>query len=192
MISEKDISKALQIILYTAFLVFVLFYELPKVLDSQLNTADSKFSYKEVSSLFEILGVVLSSFTLLISFRSRWLLKLILQDNFVDGSYEGFSYEENDINRQIEIFSIQQTLISTTIQGQSFKGGNFHSSWQGKLIEYANSEYKFLVHLNTPNRNNATEYLSLSIQGELCNGFGILIEGGTRTPSIIEAKLKVG
>ncbi|GAB2532027.1 hypothetical protein [Spirosoma aerophilum] len=190
MISEKDISKALQIILYTAFLVFVLFYELPKVLDEQLNTANAKFSYKEISNLFEILGVVLSSYTLLISFRSRWLLKLILQDDFIDGSYEGHSYEENNTNRQIEVFNIKQTLISTTIHGQSFKNENFYSSWQGKLIEYTNSEYKFLVHLNTPNRNNALEYLVLSIQGDQCNGFGILIEGGTRTPSVIEAKLK--
>ncbi len=151
MITERNIKFILMVVLYLSLFVYIFVTEVPLGF-IELSTPSSSYIV-----LIKVSGFLVSSLTLVASVNSSYLTRKVLGDNYIAGDYEGkstqISVDESVEDNHFEKFTIRQNLISTKISGISKDANDeYYATWNGNLVNCDNQHFKFLVELDTPNR----------------------------------------
>lgn len=177
MLTEKNLKVILQIILFITLGIYIIIGELPNII------LDLKTFNPSIFWLLKIIGILVSSFMILSSFRYRFILKPLLKERYIAGRYTGTALKKNgDIIERThrEEVEIVQTLVSTTIIGKSYdENDDFYANWTGKLISQSEKSFDFYINLETPQRR-ISSILTFSIDKNQITGFGITLEPGLK------------
>lgn len=145
-----------------------------------------------VIELYQVAKLMTTALFFLWAVNSDFLVRGVLRNNYIGGSYEGKSedYTKSTIStswgriKHIEEFQISQTLFSASLSGRSFlaDGANTRvASYEGELFKWGQGKAVFAIEMTT----DTTEYgvLEFTFQNGNANGVYWSTNPSTQIPA---------
>ena len=175
MLQEKEI----RLVFFVLFFVSIALYELIGLATDYISSFWS-VNLKEYESI-QIGKYLASVLLVLVSFKSKRVIRLAGFD-YIGGMYEGqnreVSSEGTASKSSQESFVIFQSLLKTTISGTSTnEEAEFHSLWQGDLIERKDNIYTFSIAVETSQKRHFG-LLKIRFENGKANGLVDYYEAG--------------
>lgn len=155
MINEKTIQLFITLVVFASISLYIILSTLG-FLTLSVNSPNNAL-FHEISLIVKIISIAITFFIVLVTIKSKFLVKLFLSDRYIAGEYSGRSDKYNDENEIIsthnEFFNIRQSLLRTNIEGFSVdEDGNKHAHWSGHLVKIDNNKHSFLTEIETPHK----------------------------------------
>lgn len=163
-----DVSGNLKAGLFVGLIVSIALYHISNILKNRF--------FQPVTDVYTFVNLIQFVITVSIFFLvvyNKLIIRLILRDRYIGGTYEGKStrLRQTDEKWEIERFIITQNLFETTISGKSFdeKGEIPNSIWTGHLFKIEGNTYYFGIELSTETREFGV--MTFTVENDNAHGF---------------------